>query len=1011
MRLNKRLINLFAILLFAITTLSNNTFAQQSSGSLRGQVLDELKGAIVGATVTIVDQNNNEKTAITNDQGIYQFNNLLPGKYTLRTIATGFTLYETTELQITVNHRETLNITLKPGLEEENVTVASESGLNTEPDNNLTATILRGSDLDALPDDPEELQEALRALAGPAAGPNGGQIYIDGFTNGRFPPKDTIREIRINSSPFSAEYDQMGHGRIEIFTRPGTDRFRGQTSFRFSDESLNSRHPLVPNRPSYQRRNFSADVSGPIIRKKSSFFFDFDKGDTDDNDIINARILDPSLNIVPFHLAVLTPQRRLSFSPRIDYQIAPLHTLVGRYTYNRSTNEKSGIGDFNLLSRAYDTVSTQHSFQLTETSTINKSIVNETRFQFTHDRREQRGDNTIPTIRVLDAFTGGGAQVGLSSNEDQRWELHNNTIWSLGKHSFKAGARLRYAKIVDISPQNFGGTITFAGGSAPELNANNEKILDSTVLLTSIEHYQRTRRLQQAGFSPSEIREYGGGPTQFSISGGNPETRVSQWDISPFIQDDWRVRNNLTLSFGLRYERQNNIDSKLNFAPRIGIAWSPTTNNNSSAHQRRTVVRAGFGIFYDRINESLTMQTIRYNGINQRNYVTTDPTILDRIEFNADGTVRQLPSVESLNDFLVPQTVRMMAPDIQSPYTMQALASVERELPYNFNFYVSISSFRTLHLLRSRNINAPLNGIRPLGDIGNVYQYESTGRLNQNQFGIGISNRLSRRFSVSAWYAFNRANSDTDGGGTFPANQYDLSNEYGRVGWVAPHTFTLYGNISAPLGISLTPIMTFSSGTPFNITIGRDINRDTLFTERPAFATDLNKPGIVFTKYGVFDPNPTPDQEIIPRNYGTGPSFFTTSMRISKSFGFGKVPSRDTANQDPNNQENRGEGRRGGRGGGRGGFGGGRGGMRGVGRGGRGGGGGSSDGASETRYRITLSVNIQNLLNSTNLGSPVGNLSSPFFGQSTSTRRGFGFGGGGPDAGNRTVQAQIRFSF
>ena len=991
-------------------------FAQQTA-SLRGQIKDEFGGAIVGASVILIDAGGAEKTATTNDEGIYVFNNLAPGTYTLRATSGGFAPFENTAVNITTAGRETLDITLGVTIEEQQVTVASEPVVSADPDNNANATVLRGTDLEALPDDPDELAEALLALAGPSAGPNGGQIFIDGFTGGRLPPRESIREIRINSNPFAAEYDRLGFGRIEILTRPGTDRFRGQAFFGFTDESLNSRNPFAPDRASYQSRSYGGNLSGPVIARKASFFVDFDRRETNDNDVINAIILDSNLQPTPFGLSVLTPVRRTSLSPRFDYAINRNNTLVARYSFSTTERLNSGIGEFSLLSRAFDTSNTEHTFQLTETAIINQKVINETRFQYIRRRSQQEGDNSIPTIRVSEAFTGGGAQVGLAFNNEDRWELQNNTSFVFGSHYLKAGARIRRVNILDVSPNNFGGTFTFAGGLAPQLDANNQLVAGAPLIsITSIERYRRTLLFQQQGLTAAEIRALGGGPTQFTIAGGNPEASVRQWDFGGYIQDDWRLRPDLSLSFGLRYEYQSNISSNLNFAPRFSFAWAPGARNGQ--RQLKTVLRGGIGIFYERIGESLTLQANRFNGINQQQFLVTDPQVLGLAQFTLDD-VTNVPSVEQLTAFSLPQTTRTLAEDLQAPYTIQSALSFERQLPLNFTFYATFINTRTLHLLRSRNINAPLpgtftagvptSGLRPLGNVGNIYQYESSGRFNQKQLMIGVNNRLNRYVSINARYTLGKAESDTDGAGSFPANQYDLSGEYGRSLQDVRHSFFLGGTINAPWGIRLNPLVIASSGRPFNIITGRDTNGDTLFTERPAFATDLTKPGVIITPLGAFDPNPAPGQLLIPRNYGTGPSMFVVNLGISKTFSFG---SRETAAG-----QNRG-GRGGG--GGRGGAGGGGGGGRRGGGGGNifGGGGGAgggrggdaAGGSAEGRYNLTFSVNIQNLFNRTNAGPPVGNLSSSLFGESLSTGGGFGFGAG-RCPNNRCVTAQIRFSF
>src|SRR5258708_14959575 len=262
---------LLIIALCAVTSL-----AQQTSGSLRGQVLDEFGGAIIGANVVAVDTKGIEKTTTTNDQGSYTINGLAPGKYTVRVTATGFAVSESPEVSVVAGRGEPFNVTLKVTIEQTKVTVSGDNQtLSTEADNNAGAIVMKGADLEALPDDPDDLAAALQALAGHSAGPNGGKIFIDGFTGGRLPHLSSIREIRINSNPFSAEYDRLGMGRIEILTKPGTDRFRGQASFNFNNQELNSRNPFAPDRPPYLQRQFGGNLSGPISKKKSSFFFDF----------------------------------------------------------------------------------------------------------------------------------------------------------------------------------------------------------------------------------------------------------------------------------------------------------------------------------------------------------------------------------------------------------------------------------------------------------------------------------------------------------------------------------------------------------------------------------------------------------------------------------------------------------------------------------------------------------------------------------------------------------------
>ena len=983
--------------------------AQQRPGSLRGQVLDELGGAIVGASVTAIDAKGVEKTVVTNDGGSYTINGLAPGKYTIRAINAGFALSETPDVEVVAGKANQFDITLKVAIEEQKVTIATDNReLSTEPENNAGAVVLRGEDIEALPDDPDDLAAALQALAGPSAGPNGGQIFVDGFTGGRLPPRASIREIRINQNPFSAEYDRLGFGRVEILTRPGTERYRGQASFNFNDDALNSRNPFATTRPPIQTRQYGGNFGGPLIKRKASFFVDFDKRDVDDETLIVAEVLDENNNIVDFIATAPIPSRRTSFGPRIDYQINANNTLVARYNYMKNTRV-TGVGNFSLPSRAYDSTTTEQSIQLTETAIINKTIVNETRFQFEHNDVFLDADNSIPTIDVQEAFTGGGSQAGQTHTVEKEWELTNNTSFTKGAHSFKTGARLRGINTNQFSPQNFGGTYSFFGGpdSGP-----------------SIERYQTTIVLLEQGFTPAQIRLLGGGASQFRLSSGNPETEISQWDFGGFFQDDWKARPNLTLSFGLRYENQKNIESNLNFAPRLGFAWSP------GGQQGKTVFRGGYGVFYERVGESLTLQATKLNGVNQQQFTVVNPDFFPLI-----------PTVDQLVGFAVPGSVYRLAEGLQAPYTLQAVFSVERQLPRNMTLAASYINIRTLHVLRTRQLNAPLpgtfipgvanSGVRPLDcadfippEINpstrcNIFEYESSGRFNQNQFIVNFNSRLGRAGTLNAYYVLGKANSDSDGSGSLPANPYDLSTEYGRASGDIRHRFWLTANLRAPWGITLNPFVILQSGRPFNIILGRDLNNDTSNTERPAFAAAgancADTDNFRCTPFGNFKLNPGPGDVIIPRNFGHGPGSVNVNLRVSKTWSFGSEGGANAGQQNRQDGQ-RNDGQRtimgGGMAGGRGpgGPGGGGPGGGGGGRGGPGGGGFGGGGGGNGRYNLTFSVNFQNILNHPNFANPVGNIGSSFFGQSTSTS-GFGGFGVGNMAYNRRIDASIRFSF
>src|SRR3954471_9807977 len=317
-----------AVLLMFLLFVSASLLAQ-STGIIKGQVTDPTGAVVTDAVVSARSANGQTATAGTNKQGAYEIKGLAPGKYDISVAAKGFSKYDTQDLTIEPGKAQQLDIELSIAVKSEQVNVEDT---NTQVDvsaaNNASSIVLKGKDLDALSDDPDDLASDLQALAGPSAGPNGGQIYIDGFTNGQLPPMSSIREVRINSNPFSAEFDHPGFGRIEIFTKPGTDKFHGQAFFNFNNEVFNARNPFNHGaQPGYQTEMYNANFGGPLS-KKASFFFNVQRRKQDETSVINTVVLDNSFAQVPFSTAVPNPVTRTEISPRLDYQLSKNNTLT-----------------------------------------------------------------------------------------------------------------------------------------------------------------------------------------------------------------------------------------------------------------------------------------------------------------------------------------------------------------------------------------------------------------------------------------------------------------------------------------------------------------------------------------------------------------------------------------------------------------------------------------------------------------------------------------------------------
>jgi hypothetical protein len=995
--------------LFLVSLLVASVAFGQNVGTLRGVVSDESGAVIPGAKVTATGPRGLVRTATAGPDGTYTYTGLPAGRYSVAAAAPGLAQFKPGTVDIGAGSM-TLNIQLQVAAETQQVTVQETATptVSTDPANNAGQLVLKEEDLQALSDDPDDLQQDLQALAGPSAGPNGGQIYIDGFSDGRMPPKESIREVRINSNPFSAEYDQLGFGRIEIFTKPGMDKLRGTAFFNISDGALNSRNPYLesPVTPPFMTRQYGGNVGGPIS-KKASFFLDFERREIDDDSIVNAQIVNSStFQIQPYSTFVKAPQHRTTVSPRIDYQLSAKQTLTVRYAYLLNNQTNQGVGNFSLASLGYNAQLKQSMAQVTDTIIVNSSMINEVRFQYHRDDSTDFGNNSVPALVVPSAFNGGGAQVGLSYDKTDHYELQNYTSFNHGKMSWKWGIRVRATDDNNRSPQNFGGTFTFAGATGPQLDSDGNPIPGSSIAISPIQQYQRTLMFQAQGLSAAQIRLLGGEPSQFTLAAGSPFIEVDQTDIGLFVQNDWRLKPNLTLSLGLRYERQTNIHDNKDFGPRLGFAWAPGSTKNL---RPKTVFRGGFGMFYTRLNDNYVINSERYNGVTQRQYIASNPNFF--------------PNIPSLSELQQQSTaITQIDPTLRAPYIMQSAISVERQLPLSSTLAVTYTNSRGVHLFNSRDINAPLpgtftpgvpgsgvfpyagttyNGV-PIG-TGQLDQYESDGVFRQNQLIFNLTTRTTRNLSIFTGYVLNSAHSDTDSINTFPANQYNMAAQYGRSTLDVRSRFWLGGSYAWKWNVRLSPFITARSGAPFNIYESQDLYGDQLLSvSRPAYATNSSGPNVVQTPYGLLDLNPQPGEKLIPRNLGNGPAFFSFNLRLSKTIGFGG----ERSTPRPNTPQGGGGPQMGGFGGGPG-RGGGGGGMRGGGGGGGRGGGG--DALTSRRYNLILGVQARNLFNTNNEGPIIGNISSPLFG--TSNQLAGGFGAVNNPANNRRIEFQVRFMF
>ncbi|MGB8010861.1 MAG: carboxypeptidase regulatory-like domain-containing protein, partial [Terriglobales bacterium] len=811
-----------------------------TTGTLRGRVTDPSGAVVANAAVAVLVSGGQTYSATTNRTGNYEIGNLAPGKYTVTANAQGFSVFVQNDVDVAAGQVAQFNIALDINVKQEKVNVEEETPqVDVNPANNASAVVLSGKDLEALPDDPDELQSDLEALAGPSAGPNGGQLYIDGFTAGQLPPKSSIREIRINQNPFSAEYDKLGYGRIEVLTKPGTDKFHGQLSIVGNDSGLNTRNPFLAadETQPYDSVIYMGNIGGPI-NKKASFFFDAQRRNIDEVAVVNAPVLDLSESVP-------NPHTRTNLSPRIDYQVSTNNTLSARYQFYRDTQQNAGVGGTVLPEAGYDTTSTEHTVQITDTQVLSTKAINETRFQYLRENDGQNPLNTTTGIDVLGDFTTGGSSDGTVNDHQDHYELQNFTSIAQGKHFLKFGGRLRAVHEVNTSSEGFNGSYTFSGSPT---SSSYQNYLAGTPSLYSIT------------------------TTPSGLAATVPVTMV---DAGLYVQDDWKLRPNITLSGGLRFETQNGIHDHGDWAPRLGFAWGIGGGGKSAP---KTVLRGGFGLFYDRFNQDLILNADRQNGEVQQQYIVSAPSY------------PTLPAIGSQTD----SSIYKISPDLHAPYIMQTAFSLERQVTKIANVTVSYLNTRGVHQFLSLVTNAPEPGTPgypyPTGSLPTQadFQYSSDGLFRQNQLIANFNIRAGSKLSLFGFYSLNYANSDASGANNFPSDQYDLKADYGRASFAIRDRLFMGGTIGLPRGFRLSPFMIFNSGAPYNVTVGQDLTNDWQYNARPAFAASVSGSCLSPTQachYTI----PTTAYTQIPINYLTGPSNFTLNLRLAKTFGFGPV--------------------------------------------------------------------------------------------------------------------------
>jgi len=1004
------------LLLSLVIALPSAAFAQAAGGTVHGSVLDPDDALIPDATVTLASASGKSQSTTSQSDGTYSFRNVAPGTYTISVTAPGFAVFVKQNVAVTAGASVTSDVkmTIQEQVQQVNVTTDTAQ-LSVDPESNASATVITGEALNSLSDDPDDLQSELSALAGPSAGPNGGQIYIDGFTGGTLPPKSSIREIRINSNPFSAQYDQLGYGRVEVFTKPGTDKFHGNLGFNYNSKFLNTSSPFLGsanNQPNYHTNFLMGSLTGPV-RSGMSFTLGGNYRDIQNNSIINPTAIFSSsatstticapgdLSCGAFSYptsarAVASPSTRWEISPRLDLALGSKNTLTARFQYEKSTRTSNG-GGTSLPTLGSSSSDSEVTLQISDTQLLSERVINETRFEYQHSPSSQTPINTGPRISVQGFFTGGGSNGGaINHSTENHIEVQNYTSVALAKNFIRLGARLRTTEQSSSSDAGSVGSFTYEylldPCTDPSQTNRPSNCAPSVTTVCASANVSQNISSYQCGV-----------PYQFTKTYiTNTTVSARETDLGFYAEDDWKVKPNLTISFGGRLETENFINSTHDLAPRISLAYGVPRKNGRTT----TVIRAGYGIFYNRFSLGNILNIVQNNGSNQNTIVYTNPGQL--------CTPGNITACTSGTGSSPRSTIYSPAPDLRSAYIMQTALTLEQQLGRYINGSITYLNARGEHQFLTR--------IFPNGN-NFLFSNQSEGIFRQNQINASVNIRTPKGVSLFGYYSANWANSNISG----ITDPYNPRTDYGRASFAVRNRMILSGNVPLPWHITASPMIIAQSGNPYTVTTGIDENRDTVINDRPLMVPGARPNCLIASSFSNGQTSAIPGQgssyvpgenyQQVPVNSCTGPANSSINLRLGRTFGFGPKTEAALAAEARGRGGPGGPGGPGGLGGPGAGPGGGRGGRGGGGpRGGFGGGGFGGGSNTGHKYNLTISAQAQNLFNQVPYSIPVSSLSNPRFGQSISLggTYGGGPGGGGGGGGSnavRRIMLQANFNF
>jgi len=768
-----------ALVLYLAAACASSAVAQSPApATLRVTVVDPSNAIIVDATVTVTGAEpaaraQSAAVAKTVDTGIATLTGLAPGRYTIQAEFPGFETRTLQEVRIRSGDNKQVAVLSIAKLEASVTVEQDKQQAAADPRGRSFGTVLTREEIEALSDDPQQLQQQLQDMAGPGA-----VIRIDGFEGGALPAKAQIRSIRISRDQFAAEFHSAGGVSIEIITQPGIGPIRYFTNLRVRDDALTGTSPFVASRGPERNTNFGGGLNGTLIKDKSSFgLFAFGSNSYDT----------PNLNAVlptgtrAESLKLKTPRENLFVNGQMDYAITLDQTLRFAYNLNRFTNENLGVGGYDEPERAYSNENRTHNIRAQHFGPLGRRAFWRSRVQMFIADSESVSATQVPTIRVNDFFTSGGAQLA-GGEHSKRLNVASDLDYVRGRQSWRAGVVLDGGRYRSDASANYLGTYTF----------------------DNLDAYLANR------------------PSNYSRRIGDPNLSFGNMQFAVYVQDEIRPRKNLTLSPGVRYEVQSHVGGGANIGPRFGVTWAPTASG-------QTTLRASTGIFYDWLPTGTYEQSLRVDGLRQQELNVFNPSYPD------PGGLGAVPPI---NKYLLDSGYRMPRITRVSGGVDQGFRRVNRvSMTYSYQ--------QGERLARGLNLNTATNGIRPDPAFRNIVQAVSDAASRQHQLlvdgNINPGAMLPafkgpliswKRTTLFINYQLTWLRNDADGPFAIPATG-DLGAEWGPAANDVRQRANISFNNQIVRNVLVGLNVNLSSGDAYTLLTGRDDNGDGVFNDRP----------------------------------------------------------------------------------------------------------------------------------------------------------------------------------